>query len=188
MKNVAVLVTIALAVSGSTLFSRIGRAQAQASSAANSPREVFEGLRNLALTSSRQKLGLPAPPAPTRAWGVVMDWVVTNDTVTIVAFSDGSASLYLSSGGGFLGGGSHEPVRNAAQRMVAAAVECQRYARATSDFPLPERGRVNFYFRTDAGVLTASALEADLRQHRGPLAILGDAGQDVITQYRLIQK
>jgi hypothetical protein len=117
-----------------------------------------------------------------------MDWVVGNGTVTIVAVSDGNASIYLSNGGGFMGGGSHESVRNAAKRMVAAAVECQRHAHPTSTYPLPERGTVNFYFLTDGGVLTASASEADLTQHRSPLAALGEASQNVIAQYRMIQK
>jgi hypothetical protein len=117
-----------------------------------------------------------------------MDWGVANGTATIAAFSDGTASIYLSSGGGFLGGGSHEVVRNAAKKMVAAAVECQRFAHPTKIYPLPEAGAVNFYILTDGGVLTASASETDLRQHSKPLSSLGEAGQNVITQYRSIQK
>jgi hypothetical protein len=131
---------------------------------------------------------LEAPPTPTEAWGVAMDWFVTNGITTTVAIADGNASIYLSSGGGFLGGGSHQTVRRAAQRMVAAAVECQQYAHATRTFPLPERGTITFYFLTDRGVLTASASEADLSRRSGPLAALYEAGQNVIRQYRLIQR
>lgn len=184
-----IVAAIVLAVSGALLFSRWGRAQAQSPIAAKPPAEIFEGLRNQALGWTRQKLtALPAPAAPGQAWGILMDWVVTNGTATIVALSDGTASIYLSSGGGFLGGGGHESVRIAAKKMVSAAIQCQQQAHPTSTYPLPERGTVNFYFLTDAGVLTASASETDLKGRRSPLAALGEAGQDVIAQYRRIQK
>ena len=40
------------------------------------------------------------------------------------------ASIYFSSGGGFLGGESHESIRTAAKEMVAAAAECQPISQA----------------------------------------------------------
>ena len=117
-----------------------------------------------------------------------MDWGVTQGTATVVAFSDGHASVYLSSGGGFLGGGeNHEAVRNAAKHMVAAAAECQSLARPTTSYPLPGRARIILYFLTDAGVFTASASQEELAGHRSPLSKVGQAAQDVITQYRLLQ-
>jgi hypothetical protein len=188
MKILTIVAVIVVLGCGLTVFSRHGRAQTKTGDPPKSSKEVFEGLRNQALGWSRKSLGLTATLSPTQTWGIVMDWVVTKGTATIVAISDGSASIYLSSGGGFLGGGGHESVRNAAKRMVAAAVECQQTAHPTNIYPLPPSGTVNFYFLTDVGVLTASASEADLRSHRSPLATLGEAGQNVITQYRLIQK
>jgi hypothetical protein len=78
----------------------------------------------LALQITREKDGLAATFVPTERWGVIMDWVVSNATATVIAFSDGHASIYLSTGGGFIGGGeSHESVRNAAKKMVAIAAE-----------------------------------------------------------------
>jgi hypothetical protein len=117
-----------------------------------------------------------------------MDWGTTSATATVVAVSDGSASIYLSSGGGFLGGGGHEAIRKAAQNMVAVAAEFQKQTTATTVYPLPRRGEVIFYLLTDAGIFTASGSEEELTAHRHFLSKLGDAGQEVITQYRLIQK
>jgi hypothetical protein len=116
-----------------------------------------------------------------------MDWGVTAGTATVVAFSDGNASVYLSSGGGFIGGSSHESIRKAAQKMVAIAAAFQPDAIATTTYPLPRHAQVVFYFLTDAGVFTANAPEEELSSHRHPLSKLGDAGQNIITQYRLIQ-
>jgi hypothetical protein len=64
--------------------------------------------------------------------------------------------------------------------MVSAAIECPQQAHPTSTYLLPERGTVNFYFLTDAGVLVASASEMDLKSHRSPLALLAEAGQELI--------
>ena len=55
---------------------------------------------------------------------VVMDWNLGGETVaTLVAFADGTTSLYLTSGGGILGAGSHENVREAAARFRALAAD-----------------------------------------------------------------
>jgi hypothetical protein len=69
------------------------------------PKEMYPRLRTLMLRGSRSKFSLAPTSKPTEPWGVVMDWGVKNGTATIVAMSDGSASVYFSSGGGYIGGG-----------------------------------------------------------------------------------
>ena len=153
------------------------------------PKDVYLGLRNLALGITREKAGLAATYAPTEPWGVIMDWVVSNATATIIASSNGHASIYLSTGGGFIGGDeSHESVRNAAKKMVAVAAECQPHTHATSEYPLPQQpGEILFYMLTDAGIFTASALKKNLSNHHHSLSKLHDAAQGIVTEYRLIQ-
>ena len=115
-----------------------------------------------------------------------MDWGVTRGTATVVAFSDGHASIYLSSGGGFLGGGeSHDSIRNAAKRMIAIAAQCQPQAYHTKSYPLPEYGTVIFYFLTDSGIFTVAASD-DFSKQRNSLSELGNAAQEVITEYRRV--
>ena len=97
MKMIAISVLLVLVIFGlSRLFH--GRSQKQAVPQTGS-RDTYQGLRDLAFKSSRAKLGLSPTSVPTQPWGVIMDWGVTKGTVTVVAFSDGSASVYLSSGG-----------------------------------------------------------------------------------------
>jgi hypothetical protein len=151
-------------------------------------RDTYQALRNLALQSSRAKLGLPPTSTPTQPWGVIMDWGLNDGIATTVAFSDGNASVYLSTGGGFLGGAPHESILKAAKNMVAIAAECQPQTHTTAVYPLPQQSKVYFYLLTDAGVFTASAGQEDLSNHRHPLWQLGEAGQAIITQYRLIQE
>jgi hypothetical protein len=99
--------------------------------------------------------------------------------------TDGSASVYLSSGGGYLGGIGQEPIRKAAQHAVDAAREVQSKMKPAGNYPLPEQGQVTFYVLTDSGVLTATTTQQSLSTHQDPYSRLGDSMQNVITQYRL---
>ena len=118
-----------------------------------------------------------------------MDWGVANGTATVVALADGSASIYLSSGGGYLGGHAQESIRSAAQLAVKLAATAQNQMKpAGTDFPLPGQGQVILYVHSDAGLLTASVPQQDLQSNRYPLSQLANAMQNVITQYRLHQQ
>ena len=144
----------------------------------------YPRLRALALYSKRIPNSIPKPSSPTEPWGVVMDWVLSAAVATVVAFSDGSASVYFSSGGGLLGGQAHETIRNAARQAVAVAAEFQPQMELTTDFPLPRPGIVVFYLLTDSGVFTSSAFESALKTRSHALSKLGDAMQEVISAYR----
>lgn len=116
-----------------------------------------------------------------------MDWGVTKGLATTVALSDGTASIYLSSGGGYIGGQAQDSIRKAAQTAVEIAAEFQPQMQATSTYPFPKQGEVIFYVLTDAGVFTGSVPEQELRTHHHPLWKLGDAAQAIITQYRQLE-
>ncbi len=153
-----------------------------------SAKSAYEGLRNMVLSGSRERFGLPPSSSPEEPWGVVMDWGVDRDTATVMALSDGSASIYLSGGGGYIGGQNQEAVKGAAQKAIEIAREYGPQMRKTSDYVLPVAGEVIFYLLTDSGVLTASAREVDLRSQGHPLAKLGNAMQEVVTQYRILEE
>jgi deazaflavin-dependent oxidoreductase (nitroreductase family) len=149
---------------------------------------VFTDLRAQALHASRESLSLAAPSSPTTPWGVLMETGYPEATATVVAFADGSASIYLSTGGGFIGGMSHETVRRAAIDMVRSAGSAQPHTNKTNTLPLPAQGQVVFYLHTDAGVFTGGASEQELGTRRHPLSSLFFAGHELITQYRLLHE
>jgi len=150
---------------------------------------VYLGLRDLALQGTLPKNVQDAAVAkPGEPFAVLMDWGIARGTATVAAYSDGTASVYLSSGGGFLGGGqAHESIRSAAIKTVGIAGELKGLMHPTTMYPLPQPEHVTFYVRTSAGVLTATVLEGELRSHRSPLYKLGDSAQTIITEYRLTQ-
>jgi hypothetical protein len=149
------------------------------------PAEVYAGLRQLALTGSRSKLGLAPTSNRTEPWGVVIDWGLQKGTATVIAMSDGSASVYFSTGGGYIGGKGQEPIRIAAERSVDAAKLVPLPHTPTTAFPVPEQHGVFFYLLTDAGVFIFRTSEQELNSTGHPLRKLGDNMQGVITQYRL---
>jgi hypothetical protein len=151
-------------------------------------KETYLGLRNLVLGGSRAKYSLPATSYPIEPWGVVIDWGIPAGTATAVALLDGTASIYLSSGGGSIGGIGQEPIRNAAKKAVSLAAEVQSQMSKTETFPLPETGQVRFYILTDAGTYTRTALEAEPRTGQSSFSKLGNAMQAIVTEYRILQE
>ena len=150
------------------------------------PADVYMGLRQQALSCSRTSLGFPQPLPTAPAWGLLMETGYPNGTATLVSLSDGSASLYLSGGGGVIGGHAHESVRKAAMAFVQRAGSLCKNMSRTDKFPLPRTGRTVFYIFTDDGILTADAIENDLGNGRHSLSQLFHAGHAVITELRLI--
>lgn len=189
MKPAIFIIALLLAVLWFTLRARLNRSGRNSGDGQPAKRETYLGLRNLALQSSPEKLAGSSAANSTLPCAVLMDWGVPSGTATVAAYSDGTASIYLSGGGGFLGGGqSHESIRQAASRTVEIAAELQPLMQSTTTFPLPQDGQITFYVRTAAGVFTATASEDDLRSHRSPFSKLSDSAQAIITEYRLIQE
>jgi hypothetical protein len=181
LKLILVIALAALAVRMATVF------LSQRQNRKADPR-VYQAMRDQIPQVRRENIGLPAPAHDTDPWAVVMDWGVTEGSATVVAIADGTASIYLSSGGGSIGGGqSHDSIRQAAMRAVSVAAEFQPEMRLVTSYPLPPAGEVVFYALTDAGVFSAGAPEKELSTHRHRLSKLGGALQEIVTQYRLIQ-
>ena len=143
------------------------------------------GLRDMALQASRSKLSLAPATSPSEPFGVVMETGLDTGTATVVGFADGSASIYLSSGGGFIGGHGQQPIRRAAQNFVVTARNFQPYMHATSEFPVADAGRTIFYVLTDEGAYTDSALTEELAEGNHKLSSLFNAGQEIVTRYRM---
>ncbi|HEX3984998.1 MAG TPA: hypothetical protein VHX13_00200 [Acidobacteriaceae bacterium] len=138
-------------------------------------------------TRRRHALESRLPRTPPRAiQTVLMDFHVDHGTATVVACANGSASLYLSSGGGFLGGSEHYPaIREAALHAVTLATTLQYHFEPTETSALPPLGDVTFYLTTGDGVRMAVASQARLRAAADPLAGLGGAMQKIVTEYRI---
>lgn len=185
--NSTIFSAIAAALVGALFFLVIEKGQAkEAPRKANSA--IYQELRNQALQGSRSTFGLIKANSAKEAWGVLMDVSISgSDSYTVIALNDGTASIYLSSGGGSIGGVRHQSIRRAAQQMVRQASTFLPDMLATTKYPLPKSGAVAFYALTDNGVFTLNASESDLGEQRHKLFPLFYASQDVITEYRKVE-
>ena len=85
-------------------------------------------------------------------YGIIMDCEINGGVATTVSYQTGDASLYLSSGGGVIGGGKYQSVNNAAKGFVALAQNFLDKAIKTKITSPPSAGEVNFFLLTNKGL------------------------------------
>ena|ERR1700690_1120147 len=147
----------------------------------------YKSLRLQALRASRQSFEISPATSQNQPWAAIMDWGIADDTITVVALCDGSASVYMSRGGGSIGGRSSNSIRAAALSAVSAASEVWKEMQPVTEYPLPGADNVTFYVRTDTGIVGegVSVEEVSSGDHR--LSKLGNAMQIIITRYRELE-
>jgi hypothetical protein len=148
--------------------------------------ETYLALRDQALRTTSATAGQPPGDPTNEPFGVVTDLAFRNGSATVVAMIGGDASIYLSNGGGYIGGAGHDAIKKAARQVVQASREAVAQMRETKEYPLPQPDRVLFYVLTRGGIMSASAEETELENSSQPLSKLYEAVQGVLTQYRLI--
>jgi hypothetical protein len=147
------------------------------------PNPMME-LRRRVLTEPPSQYGLKTVAGD--PWAVIMDMGFPGGAASLVCLVDGNASLYLTTGGGVIGGFAHEKVRKASIAFVQVAKGYRQQLSVVKEFPLPVEGRTSFYVRIDGDLLHAEASENDLGEGKHPMSKLFYAGQEVITQLRSI--
>jgi hypothetical protein len=126
------------------------------------PVQTYTDLRTMVFGIDLGELGPRKADTIDRVWGVVMEAGCPEAVATLLALSDGTVSLYFSSGGGMIGLGDHEEIANAAQRLIALAARAAPSCDYASEFPLPRKGYTRFYLMTYSGVLTVEIDEQRL--------------------------
>lgn len=174
MKGLLITLAAAAAVVGAFyLFNQEEEPQTVGHETLSAPgAETSDGgttLRDQLLHAPPQQLGV----TPVRGvLGVLMERGYAKGVATVVALTDGTASMYISTGGSVTGARAYAPARAAAQRLCQAAADSLGETKPATDFPSPAKGRVRFYVLTETGVRTA---EGDILQPTHPAA---DAGRD----------
>jgi hypothetical protein len=151
-----------------------------------SRRIVYEQLRAKALERTRASLHLPPVGSPDAPFGDILEMGVSGGTATLALFAEGSASLYTSSGGGWIGGRGQPSIRDAAlQAMeVAAGIPFQPLLMGLPE--LPGAGEHALYVLTESGLRGSRVPAVEFQRASHPLVPLWMACQDVLTQFRLL--
>ena len=82
------------------------------------PDNPYADLRLLALSLTADQIGVTPTAEHPRVFGAVMEIGLEEGSATLVALHDGTVSMYLSSGGGIIGGGGQEAVWAAALEFL----------------------------------------------------------------------
>ncbi len=149
---------------------------------------AFEGLRNMAFSATPEQLGLSLPKDKTVVYGVIMDWEMDGAIATTVSYQTGDASLYLSSGGGVIGGGQHQNVNSAAKQFVSLAQTFLDKTVETSTTPLPLTDKVKFYLLTNKGVYAGQESMKNFENNSSTWLKLFEEGNNVLTELRKISE
>lgn len=149
------------------------------------PAGAMRALRMQILTTPASELGIEKSAKNTSVYGALLEFPIDKNTATVVALSDGNASLYTTSTFGVIGGIGHDNVRAAATAFVKAANEVHDDAVATLEYPYPASDRVRFYLLTHSGVRVIDTDLASIEAGRSKYTGLYGRGQDVLTQLRL---
>ena len=146
---------------------------------------TFEELRNVALNVTPEQLGLRLSADKTVVFGILMDWDMEGTTVTTISYQTGDASMYLSTGGGVIGGGTHKNVNRAAKSFVNTAQTYLDKAVKTETTKVPEKNFVYFYLLTNKGIYKGQDEMKNFESNTSKWKSLFEAGNQVITELRL---
>jgi hypothetical protein len=159
-------------------------AQAQQTATPEQARANYERLRQMALTTTAESLGLNLPTDRAAPYAVVMETGYPDVQVTVSAIGIGDASIYISNGGGVIGGFSQpSAVRAAVQFVADSEMHLSSMQRAGAAEP-PTAGEVRFNVLTSQGLYVGAAPEAALDAGVGPLAPLFASAKVLIAELR----
>ncbi len=162
----------------------LGKASRQPSGKKQSPakEDIFPALRDLALTMTPEQLGIDVT-SKSEVYGVVMDWELTDGIATVTSFKTGDASVYLSSGGGHIGGVQDENINRAAKILVRQAQPFLSRTIPTKTHPLPDKNCVRFYLVTTGGLYTSQVPMKTIENETSPWFPLFISANRIITEY-----
>ena len=148
----------------------------------------YEGMRKMALETKPEQLGLSFSSEKTFVFGVVMDWDVKNGTASTISFITGDASIYFSSGGGIIGGGTDESVKIISKEFVSRAQFYLDKTSKTELTPLPGNNNVIFYFITSKGIFYGQDKMENISNRTSIWLDLFLTGNELITELRKLKE
>jgi hypothetical protein len=147
----------------------------------------YSGLRGKIFTVTPEEIGLTATKDE-KVFAVVMDMGIDDSTATLVSIIDGNASMYLSSGGGIIGGSAHENVKAASIAFVKMGQTYLSKMAQVDSFPLPEPDYVRFYLLTNKGKYSVEESMEKIDDEKSDWSELFYEGNNVLAELRSISE
>ncbi|MGY4539713.1 hypothetical protein ACVW0P_004152 [Mucilaginibacter sp. UYNi724] len=189
MKAMYIVVIVVIVILGALIYMLVTRSDDKREAALykKQTENPYMGLRKQVLSLKPQDLKLNISPDKETAFCVVLEFGTNDGAATIISLLTGDASMYTSSGGGIIGGASHENVNKAAIAFVSSA---QNYftKMGPESMEIPKPNHIKFHILTNKGHYSFEGLESDITAEKSEWAEIFYKGNDVITQLRLINE
>lgn len=112
---------------------------------------LYTNLRKRALGITADQIESPSSISESKVFGVMIDWELEEGLASLVAYLSGDASIYFSQGGGIIGGGNFENVRNEVFSLLEVAQGLIEKATKIEEIPFPEKGACRIMLFTKQG-------------------------------------
>jgi hypothetical protein len=149
---------------------------------------TFTDLREQLFRADPAALASAEDEGSSNVVGVIVEEGIEGGSYLVYGLRDGSASLYLSSGGGWLGGQEQPHINAAAKHLVGAAKPFANQFPLVGEHPIPATGKVRFSFVTTEGVRAAESDTKEFQNERGELLPVFLAAQQVIAGFRALDE
>ena len=188
-KPMTYIIIAVILIVGITLFMKSankGKTQIeeQNSTEKQTEQNPYSDMRNMAFSATSEQLGLSGMDK-NDVYGIVSEMDMNGATATVVTFSNGDTSLYLSSGGGFIGAGQHESVQKVVKKYVENGQKYIEKATKIEKAKLPESGMTNFNFLTENGIYSISKSLSELESGKSEFSNLFVELNEVISHIRM---
>ena len=188
-KPMTYIIIAVILIVGITLFMKSankGKTQIeeQNSTEKQTEQNPYSDMRNMAFSATSEQLGLSGMEK-NYVYGIVSEMDMNGATATVVTFSNGDTSLYLSSGGGFIGAGQHESVQKVVKKYVENGQKYIEKATKIEKAKLPESGMTNFNFLTENGIYSISKSLSELESGKSGFSNLFVELNEVISHIRM---
>jgi ankyrin repeat protein len=148
--------------------------------------DIYSHLRQRILDFSKQSQEGSDVRAEFDRLATMMETSEKDYCFTLVAYSDGNASLYFSSGGAVLGAGQHPEGAKAAKSFLKYSREFDNCLAPVSQYPLPSSGATRFYIIKMGTILSGEFKSEELKNNKSALSPLYIKGHELIATIRII--
>ena len=181
--GIAAIVAVGILIS-CTNKKKKGTAEKEQQTKNTAEQNPYMDIRNMAFTAKANQIGLENI-ADDKVYGLITEMSMNPGSASVISFLTGDASLYLSSGSGFIGAGQHEEVREMVAKKVDGFQKYLSQAEKISEPKLHEDIKVNLKKKKKNGIYSVTENMADLENGKSKLAELFVAVNEVITEIRL---
>ena len=146
--------------------------------------DIYQSMRSLVLKLKPADIG---ETDASKILALVMDTGLEEAAFTLSAMADGTASLYLSNGGGIIGAGEHPEGAAAAKTLLVQATGFLAKLNPVRDTPLVMPGMTSIYLVTGKGVFSVTGRDVDFGEGRHPVSPLFHNAHRLIAVIRWIE-